>query len=232
MTKTEQHRRGRAPRIGWLVRPAGALAAASIWFAGCSSDDNAGFPTDNSGLMPGQAQGKFCHDLVLNGAKTELIFEIGTPTLVRFTALTYTCSPSLGSPCTVLPVGYLPARLIAGTTVLSSGGIRIGPGGKYFYRARISDHPTVMTIPLDQPVSCEANEIDFSDGGAPSDGAMADGGASDSAGPDGGTDAMDAAASPDVAQQLGDDAGNDAAADLAAELDAAPPDAASSSSAD
>jgi hypothetical protein len=226
MRKTEKQRRGRARAIGWLPRPTGALAAASIWFAACGDDNTTnGFPTDNSGLMAGHAQGKFCHDLVHDGAKVELTLEIGTPTLARFTASTASCSPILGSPCTVLPVGYLPARLLEGTTVLSSGALRIGLGGKYIYRARITDHPTIMPIGIDPAVSCEATEVDFSDGGvatdgAATDGAVADGGVADAGAPD--AAATDAAAGADLAQQPGDDA----PADVAVEVDTASPDAA------
>jgi hypothetical protein len=214
------------------------LAGAALWLAGCGGgDDNAGLPTDNSGIMPGQAQGKFCHELVRNDAKIELALEIGTPTLVRIAALSETCSPSLGSPCTPLPVGYFPARLMEGSKVLSSGALRIGLGGKYIFWARITDHPTITPLPIDPTVACETTAIDFSDGGVDAGDAgrdAADAGATDGADA-GATDGADAGAvgadppvqeagSPDVAQQLGD-AGDDAPADAAAELDAAAPDA-------
>jgi hypothetical protein len=187
----------------WLLS---GIWAASLLAAGCS-DDPQKIPVDNSGVIAGaSARVKFCHRLKREGKPITLTVEFGSPALARVSAETGTCSPPINVPCTEVPVGYFPGRLLEGNTLLAPGTFRLAANDEYLLWAEVSNatgRPIVVVDATFNTGQCSGYE------GIPRDGG-ADGG-------DGGA-IGDANAAADVAIQA--DAGIDApaAADAAADL--------------
>jgi hypothetical protein len=182
-------------------RALGALLGASLLTAaGCQDRDDNKAPTDNSQVKPGQALVKFCHDIRRDGKPITLTVEFGQPTLASISAISGTCSPPVAMPCTKVPVGIYPGRLVDDTTVLQAVTVGFNEGEEYLLRARISmssGRPIVVKDRDFNPGAC----ANF-DGYPKTDGGI-DAGASDAA----------ADAARDAAEPEGDAAADAAASD-------------------
>jgi hypothetical protein len=207
---------------GRMALVCGAVAAA-LTFGACSSADSG--PT---GITAGNAIGKLCHELNRGGMPVTLTLELGSPAIARITARTGVCAPPAGEPCTLIPVGLVPLRLLEGDKVLTTRTVILHANEEYLFTPvvttsgalAISGGPlnTGRCVPLDFPPP-DGGVGDGGDGGG-RDGAVA-GDAGDAGAPD-------AAASDAAALDAGaSDAAVDAAAEAGLAADAAPVDAAS-----
>jgi hypothetical protein len=189
-----------SPRVRLTTsRTLGALLTASLLTAtGCQHHEDRKAPTDNSAVIPGRALVKFCHDLRLDGKPITLSVEFGQPALASISAVSGTCSPPIPMPCTGVPVGTYPGRLMDGPTVLHAVTVQFNDGEEYLLRARISSSTGRPIVVKDRDFN-PGNCAQF-DGYPKTDGGAGDGGT------DASVDAADAAA-PDV------DAALDAAVD-------------------
>ena len=180
--------------IGWAVC---GLLGTSV---GCSS------AADNTpkGIIPGMALGKFCHDLNRGGMPVSLTLIFGEPAIQSITARTGVCAPLKGMPCSTIPVGLVPLKLMEGDKVLASRSVILsnpadaGPVNEYVFQAVITTARSVaigggrITVP---PI-CQDLDFPAPDGGV-TDGSIGEGGAGDAAGAETGT-ASDAGASPEA----------------------------------
>jgi hypothetical protein len=90
------------------------------------------------GITPGQARGKFCHELNRGGQPVELTLEFGEPTLARISARTGVCAPPVGMPCLPIPVGLVPLRLREGDRVLAVRQVVLMDGADYVFQPVIT----------------------------------------------------------------------------------------------
>jgi hypothetical protein len=183
-------------------RALGALLSASLLAAaGCQDHDGQEAPTDNSRVVPGNALVKFCHDIRVGDKPITLTVEFGQPTLATISAVSGTCSPPVRMPCTKVPVGTYPGRLVDGTTVLHSVTVGFRDGEEYLLRARINTATRLPVVVKDRdfnPGNCALFEgYPTADGGS-------DGGASDG-GVDAARDAAVDVAEPDAADAAATD---------------------------
>jgi hypothetical protein len=175
-----------AARLGlWL----GGACAASLLTGGCDSQEGQGPPTDNSRIIPDAgAVMKFCHSIKLrDGKPVVLTVEFGAPPLVRVSAETGTCSTPVNIPCTGVPAGVYPGRLLDGTALLMDGIFIFNPGDDYLLTGRINGNgdPTIAVTRLPGAGMCAGYNFFPSDGGADGgngDGAISDGAANADAG--------------------------------------------------
>jgi hypothetical protein len=150
-----------------------AAVAASLAAAGGCGDDpapalDAGTPAPTSdaaaaapsppggaadaGLRPsdavsGMAVVKFCNDLTRGGQSITLTLELGRPVAARLMAATGECAPPVNQACAAIPAGEVPAALLDGATVLSTGTFPARAGEELLTIATISNmtgRPTVV----------------------------------------------------------------------------------------
>jgi hypothetical protein len=219
------------------LRTRAALLACSLALGACGGEEG---PT---GITPGMAVAKMCHQLSRTGAAVDLTLEFGEPAIARIIARTNTCAPPPNMPCTPIPVGRVPVRLLEGDRVLARATFILQNGREYGFEPIAS--PTGPLVIQGVPLNAGACMLDFlpaPDGGFPDLGAPREAGGGDASGVDGLADAagadggvgldappaeggapdagvvadaaVDAAAAPDAG--AGDDAGADVAVDAAA----------------
>jgi hypothetical protein len=135
-----------------------ALAVALSATAGCSSDTSlgsvdgaaggavvgdapGGMAGDGglTGIIPGMALGKFCHQLTHNGQPATLTLEVGDKIhFTTFTAITNTCQPLSGMPCTSVPVGLVELRIKEGAVLLAIREVILHDGEAYLFQPGIN----------------------------------------------------------------------------------------------
>jgi hypothetical protein len=162
-------------------RALGAFLSASLLAAaGCQDHDGREAPTDNSRVVPGNALVKFCHDIRVGDKPITLRVEFGQPTLATISAVSGTCSPPVRLPCTKVPVGTYPGRLIDGTTVLHAVTVDFRDGEEYLLRARVNVNTGLPIVVKDRdfnPGNCTLFDGYPTPDGGGSDGGETDGGA-------------------------------------------------------
>ena len=133
----------------------------------------------------GPALVKFCHQFHRSGASIDLSLEFGQPTQVRVTTATDSCTPVLGQPCTEVPKGIVPVRLLEGDKVLMSTRVPIVAGSYIMYPV-LSDRG-VIAMRREPFQNCSTDEPSLlsnrmAPDAGPEGGAAPDGPASDAAG--------------------------------------------------
>jgi hypothetical protein len=119
------------------VDAAGALPVGDDARPGIDGEDPAGEPT---GIIPGQALGKFCHELNRSGLPLDLTLEFGAPAVVRISARTGVCAPPAGMPCLAIPIGLVPLRLLEGDKILFTRSVVLSDGREYVFQPVITNN--------------------------------------------------------------------------------------------
>jgi hypothetical protein len=133
------------------------------------------------GITPGQALGKFCHELNRSGGPVELTLELGDPALVRITARTGVCAPPAGMPCLSIPVGRVPLRLLEGDKLLTSRAVILSDGNEYVFQPVITSNLQVaVTGGRIATGTCQGLDFPPPDGGSRDTAIPADAGGADS----------------------------------------------------
>ena len=114
---------------------AGGLPVSDDARPGTDGEDPGGGPT---GITPGQALGKFCHELNRGGLPVDLTLEFGAPAIVQISARTGVCAPPAGMPCLSIPVGLVPLRLLDGDKVLYTRSVVLSDGREYVFQPVIT----------------------------------------------------------------------------------------------
>jgi hypothetical protein len=224
-----------APRLAFLAPVRGAsMIALALWLGGCGGSEPA------QKIIPGQmGLGKFCHNLNRGGQPVTLTLELGSPTIVTFTGRTGACSPPVNTPCTPIPVGRVPVRLLENGNPLAAITVMMSANHEYVFEPVVNSAGSlVISGGVLHDNTCQALDFPGPDGGFPaeagagdggvadageaggSDGGVADGGASDLAAADAGpVDAADDATLP-----VADAAASEVTAPDAAVIDTASSD--------
>jgi len=122
------------------------------------------------GITPGQALGKFCHELYRSGQAIELTIEFGDPAITRVTSRTGVCAPPAGTPCHPIPVGEVPLRLLEGDRVLVTRSVVLGDGNEYVFQPVITSSLQVVIAGGKLTAgTCSGLDFPAADGGIPSD---------------------------------------------------------------
>jgi len=115
----------------------------------------------------GTATGKLCHELSRGGQPVVLTLELGDPPAARITAITGRCAPPRGTPCTVIPVGTVPVRLLEGDRLLAARTVILSEGHEYVFQPFISSSTSQVGITGGRiaPGSCIGLDFPSPDGG-------------------------------------------------------------------
>jgi hypothetical protein len=205
------------------LRTCAVLVASATFFTACSGDDG---PT---GITEGMAVAKFCHQLRRQTATVDLTLEFGQPPITRMTTRTNFCTPVAGMPCTTVPVGLVPLRLLEGDVVLATRNVVLQNGGEYGFQAVVNSVGQVAIAGFSlNGGTCTMEFLPAPDGGFPDVGPAPDSGGGDAVADAvrAETAAGDVAAPADVGVVVDVAVVADAGAPVDAAVDAAAPDAA------
>jgi hypothetical protein len=181
------------------------------------------------------ALGKLCHELSRSGNPVTLTLQFGDPAMVSITGVTGVCAPPAGMPCTMIPVGLVPIKLLEGDRVLATRQVCLSPPqagaaqNEYIFQPFVSANTGQVGVTGGRiaPGSCQGLDFPPPDAGAKDgggDGAAVEGGTAEGgveAGPAPDAGAADvpvvADAAADAAADTAADAAPDAAPDLASD---------------
>lgn len=133
-------------------------------------------------MESGMATAKFCNPLSANNMSVEFTLEIGT-NKVQIKASSGQCTPIKGMPCTAIPAGTIPVRLLVeGEPVLEGVWGPIMPNTETLFLTTLDaqNFPDLEGGTFRAEVKCNTVDFDTIFGGP-------DGGAGSDAGSDGGT---------------------------------------------
>jgi hypothetical protein len=221
--------------VVWFPAPltpgpvARTLLLVAVLTGACSADSGP------KGILPGNALGKLCHALNRSGNPVTLTLQMGDPAIVSITAVTGACSPPLGEPCTMIPVGKVPLKLFEGDRLLLTRSVILtaapagSPLNEYVFEPVLTTSLQVaITGGRIAPGTCQGLELPGPDGGVGDggrDGSALEAGAGEAGVEAGPTDAALEGGASDVA------AAADGVTNAPTDVPAAP-DAAADASAD
>jgi hypothetical protein len=146
-----------------------ALAGGALLLLGACGGGNS-VPT---GIIPGMAVAKFCHQLSHNGAPTTLTLEVGDKThFTTINALTGTCQPPAGQPCATVPVGLVELRIKEADNLLATRQVILHDGQEYLVQPGVNSADGTLGIGGGPLLNGRCINLDF----LPLDGGVGDGG--------------------------------------------------------